>query len=63
MADMMECVEEMAAALKECADDLEAELVDQYGERLRPVQQRRLDRDMAPVVRARAALARYEASK
>jgi hypothetical protein len=43
-------------ALKECSDDL-AELVkSQYPTPIHPSQQRRYDRDMEPVVRARALL-------
>jgi hypothetical protein len=45
-------------ALKECADDLEAELKDRYRDTLDyPSQRARFDRDMASVVAARALLA------
>ena len=46
-------------ALKECSDDL-AEMVDSFYRRdgrIHPAEQRRYDRDMEPVVRARALLA------
>lgn len=50
-------IEALAAALKECADDLESEVNARYGSPPHPAMQRRYDRDIDPVVRARAALA------
>lgn len=54
--------QEMYEALKDCADDLAAELDERYSFRSKWfVKQRRYDRDMEPVRRARAILARIEA--
>lgn len=50
-------------ALEECADDLEAEVNDRYPPSQMaayPDQQRKRERDMQPVVKARAALAPQE---
>jgi hypothetical protein len=56
---------ELREALTECADDLQTELEYRYGYPLKngelnihPAVQRKFDRDMAPVERARAILAR-----
>jgi phage replication-related protein YjqB (UPF0714/DUF867 family) len=50
-------IELLREALKECSDDL-AELVkSQYPTPIHPSQQRRYDRDMEPVLRARDLLA------
>jgi hypothetical protein len=50
--------ERLRAALKECADDLEAELNGRYEKTLDyPSQRARYDRDMVPVVEARKLLA------
>jgi hypothetical protein len=45
-------------ALKECADDLEAEITHRYGDMVPKYPRERLkrDQDMAPVLKARAAL-------
>jgi hypothetical protein len=45
-------------ALKECADDLEAEITHRYGEMVPKYPRERLkrDKDMAPVLKARALL-------
>ena len=50
-----EC-DSLRESLKECADDLEAELNDRYGELRHSAMQRQYNRDMDPVVKARAAL-------
>ena len=47
--------EKLRAALKDCADDLEAEINTRYGN-VHPALQRRYDRDMASVRAAAAAL-------
>lgn len=47
---------EMFVALKDCADDLEAELRDRWGDD--PRLAHKLERDLAPVHAARAAIAR-----
>ena len=50
-------IERLRAALRECADDLEAYINAHYGKTLDwPSQQRRYDRDMIPVVEARKLL-------
>ena len=56
--------EQMAEALKECADSLEAEIKATYpGRDDYPIQSRRYERDMAPVRKARAlTAARQETS-
>lgn len=54
---------EMLKALRECTDDLEAFLDREYPQPDRivyPDQRRRYDRDMAPVLNARALLAKIE---
>lgn len=48
-------IAELEALLKECADDLDAELNNRYGN-VHPAMQKRYDMDMAPVRAARAAL-------
>ena len=51
-------IERLRAALKECADDLESELNGHYQGTLDyPSQQRRFERDMAPITAARKLLA------
>lgn len=50
-----DAIEELMALLKECADDLEEELDNRYGN-VHPAMQKRYDMDMAPVRAARAAL-------
>jgi len=49
-------------ALKECADDLEAEITHRYGGMVTkyPTQRLKRDQDMAPVMKARAALGEKE---
>lgn len=50
---------ELREVLTECADDLQTELQYRYGyPSIHPAMQRKFDRDMAPVERARALLAR-----
>ena len=50
---------ELREVLNECADDLQTELQYRYGyPSIHPAMQRKFDRDMAPVERARAILAR-----
>ena len=50
----------LVEALAECADDLEAEIAARYaGADAYPSEARRKDRDMAPVIAARRALAAY----
>lgn len=50
----------LVEALAECADDLEAEIAARYaGADAYPSEARRRDRDMEPVIAARAALAAY----
>jgi regulator of replication initiation timing len=48
----------LRAALKECADDLEAEIKHRHGDWVPKYPRERLkrDQDMAPVIKARAAL-------
>jgi hypothetical protein len=50
--------DKLRAALKECADDLEAEITHRYGDMVPKYPRERLkrDQDMAPVMKARAAL-------
>jgi hypothetical protein len=50
--------EKLRAALKECADDLEAEIKHRHGDWVPKYPRERLkrDQDMAPVIKARAAL-------
>jgi hypothetical protein len=54
--------EKMRAALKECADDLEAEIKHRHGDWVPKYPRERLkrDQDMAPVIKARAALGEKE---
>ncbi len=50
---------ELLACLQECADELAAEVEYHYkGTKDYPSEQRRYERDMGPVVKARAALAK-----
>jgi hypothetical protein len=49
-------IQELKALLKDCADDLEAEVEARYGENAKKCMPHRYERDMAPVVAARAAL-------
>jgi hypothetical protein len=49
-------VKELEAGLRECADELEWEIRARYGEPVPPAEQRRFERDMAIIVRARALL-------
>ena len=49
-------IAELEALLKDCADDLEAEVDARYGENAKKCMPHRYERDMAPVVAARAAL-------
>ena len=60
LSDSQMRVLELADALKECADDLESELNEKYTAELRlyPSQQAKYQRDMKPVLAARAALAK-----
>ena len=54
-------ISELAAALAELADDLEAEINGRYlDSNVHPALARRYDRDMQPVRNARALLARIE---
>jgi hypothetical protein len=56
-------LDRLADALRECSDDLAAEISARYAGTLHyPVQQRGYDRDMAPVERARALLAELAAT-
>lgn len=57
-----EIYEDLLAALKECADDLEAWVRERhgYGDDIHPAMQRRYERDMEPVRTARAAIAKAE---
>jgi hypothetical protein len=52
----------LRAALKECADDLEAEIKHRHGDWVPKYPRERLkrDQDMAPVIKARAALGEKE---
>jgi len=54
----------MVEALIECADDLEQEVRERHPPYMAgyPEQHRKLARDLEPVVKARAALARYHAA-
>jgi hypothetical protein len=57
-SDYLHEIEQLRAALKECADDLESELNGHYQGTLDyPSQQRRFERDMAPITAARKLLA------
>lgn len=49
-------IAELEALLKDCADDLEAEVEARYGETSKKCMPHRYERDMAPVIAARAAL-------
>ena len=49
-------IAELRVLLKDCADDLEAEVDARYGETLKKCMPHRYERDMAPVIAARAAL-------
>jgi chromosome segregation ATPase len=51
-------IEKLREALKECADDLEAEIKHRHGDWVPKYPRERLkrDQDMAPVIKARAAL-------
>ena len=50
-------IEQLRAALKDCADDLESYVTNEYAGTLHyPSQKRRFDRDMKPVREARALL-------
>ncbi len=53
-----ELINELLAALKECADDLESELKARYpiAHLAYPSQKLKFDRDMAPVIKARELL-------
>jgi len=55
-------IEKLRAALKECADDLEAEITHRYGGMVPKYPRERLkrDQDMAPVIKARVALGEKE---
>lgn len=53
-AELCSAAPDMAEALVECANDLEAELRDRWGDDPRVAH--KLERDLAPVVKARAAL-------
>lgn len=57
-----ELARELVAALRECADELESEIKALYGGVLTPHHfgYQRYDRDMEPVRRARAVLAKIE---
>lgn len=59
MVQLFAAAPDLADALKECADDLESELNEKYTAELRlyPSQQAKYQRDMKPVLAARAALA------
>lgn len=60
--DLRERAERAEAALRECADDLEAELRARYemGSDKKIYMQARFERDMQPVANARAVLAQIE---
>jgi hypothetical protein len=51
-------IEKLRAALKECADDLEAEIMHRYGDTAHkyPGERQKRDQDMAPVIKARDLL-------
>jgi len=52
---------ELIAAAEECAGDLEAEIDGKYpNPDSHPIETRRYNRDMAPVIRLRAALAKLK---
>lgn len=54
----MDEIAELRAALAECADELEVEIEERYrGLKDHPAMERRYKRDIASVLRARAALA------
>jgi chromosome segregation ATPase len=55
-------IEKLREALKECADDLEAEIKHRHGDWVPKYPRERLkrDQDMAPVIKARAALGEKE---
>jgi len=53
-------LEALLASLKECSDDLEEYVRAQFGERIHPSQLHRYERDMEPVLRARALLAQEQ---
>ena len=53
----------LAAALIECADDLEADIRVRFRDLISyPIEERRYQRDMAPVRRARALIAEWHAT-
>ena len=60
LSDTQMLVVELSDALKECADDLEAELAKDYTAEMRvyPCIEADYQRDMRPVIAARAALAK-----
>lgn len=47
---------ELETLLKDCADDLEAEIKARYGDEIHPAMRAKFDADMAVVTAARAAL-------
>jgi hypothetical protein len=51
-------IERLRAALKECADDLEAEIMHRYGDTTHKYQRekQKRDQDMEPVIKARNLL-------
>ena len=54
---LLNTIAALRECLRECADDLASSLIDQYGGDIRhPVQRRRWERDMEPVVKARKLL-------
>jgi hypothetical protein len=62
MTEQLDIVERLRAALKECADDLEAEIRDRYKLTMDvyPSEKRKFDRDMASVIAARKLLGETE---
>lgn len=52
--------EAIIAMLTELADELEASVQAEYGEIRYPIEQRRYDRDIEPVQRARAMIAQLQ---
>lgn len=59
-------LEEAGKSLRECASELEASVEAEWPERLRekyPIYQTKFERDMEPVIRARAILARIKEAK
>lgn len=66
ITDLEALVGELGEALAECADDLEAEVRDRWfmgGTEVHPALEHKFERDMAPVNKARATLAKLEKAR